>query len=105
MDIQYTRIDLMRYAEDNIFYPSETYRHVVLSATQHSMSDNRIQCEVFYSMELEKCKNTARILKSHYESYGYYAFNIYVDGELTYSSDKPLNFNDQNKSFRYFVET
>ena len=105
MDISYIQIDLMRYVEDTACYPDENYRHAVLSAIQQSVSDNSVQCDVFYSTKLEICKNTAHILKSRYESADYCAFNIYLDGELVCSSDNILNLNDQNKSFRYFVET
>lgn len=105
MDISYIQIDLMRYVEDTACCPSEHYRHSVLSAMQHSVSDNRIQCDVFYSTESKTCKDTACILKSRYESAGCYAFNIYLDGELVCASENILNLSDQNKSFRYFVET
>lgn len=104
MDISYIPIDFMRYVEDNTCYPNENYRHAVLSAIQQSVSDNKLQCDVFYSTKLETCKNTAHMLKCRYESAGYYAFNIYLDGKLVYSSDNFLNLNDQNKSFRYFIE-
>lgn len=50
-------------------------------------------------------KNTAHMLKSRYKSSCYYEFNIYADGKLVYSSGNFLNLNDQNKSFRYFIET
>lgn len=66
---------------------------------------SRIQCDVFYSTNLGHCRDVAHMLKSRYESAGYYEFNIYVDGKLVYSSGNFLNLNDQNKSFRYFVET
>lgn len=56
MEISYTQIDIMRYFEDNASCPSDKYSHVVLSAIQHSASDNRVQCDVYYSMELETCK-------------------------------------------------
>lgn len=105
MDISYIPIVFMRYVEDNTCYPNKNYRHAVLSAIQQSVSDNRLQCDVFYSTKLETCKNTAHMLKCRYESAGYYAFNIYLDGKLVYSSDNFLNPNDQNESFRYFIET
>lgn len=105
MDISYIQIDLMRYVEDNTCYPNENYRHAVLSAIQQSVSDSIVQCAVFYSTNLGHCRDAAHMLKSRYESAGYYEFNIYVDGKLVYSSGNFLNLNDQNKSFRYFIET
>ena len=105
MDISYIQIDLMRYVEDNASVPSEDYQHSVISVIQQSVSDNRIQCDVFYSKELETCKNTAHILESQYESAGYYAFVICLDRKIVCSSDNLLNLNEQNKSFRYFIET
>lgn len=105
MDISYSQIDLMRYVENNASVSSEDYRHSAISVTQQSVSDDRIQCDVFYSTKLEICKDTAHILKARYESASYYAFDIYVDGELVCSSGNFLNLNDQNKSFRYFIET
>lgn len=105
MDISYSQIDLMRYVENNASVSSEDYRHSAISVTQQSVSDDRIQCDVFYSTKLEICKDTAHILKARYESAGYYAFNIYLDGKLVCASDNLLNLNDQNKSFRYFIET
>lgn len=105
MDISYSQIDLMRYVKASTCCPSEHYRHTVLSAIQQSASDNRVQCDVFYSTKLEICKNTAYILKSRYESASYYAFDIYVDGKLVCSSGNFLNPYDHNKSFRYFIET
>lgn len=103
--IEYIKIDPVWYVKDNTCYPNENYRHVVLSAIQQSVSDNIVQCAVFYSTKLETCKNTAHMLKCKYESAGYYAFNIYLDGKLVYSSDNFLNLNDQNTSFQYFIET
>lgn len=105
MDIEYIQVDLFSYFVDSGCYPSERYRHAVLSAIQRSASGNQVQCDVFYSTKLETCKNTAHMLKSLYESSGYYAFYIWVDGELRYSSNNRINFYDQHKSFRYFVET
>lgn len=102
--IEYIQIDLFRYFVDSGCYPSERYCHAASSVIQPSVSDNRLQCDVFYSTKLETCKNTAHMLKSRYEAAGYYAFYIYIDGELRYSSDNFLNLNDQNKSFRYFIE-
>lgn len=103
--IEYIKIDPVWYVKDNTCYPNENYRHVVLSAIQQSVSDNIVQCAVFYSTKLGHCRDVARMLKSRYESADYYEFNIYVDGKLVYYSGNFLNLDDQNKSFRYFIET